>query len=486
MFRANPPRTRSQKAQAAAEVSHLLVSPFAWQPASNNANALPTDHQDENNETVLNPVQSTDKSNIASSGKYQAMMQARLSMISPELWQHQLQHQQHQQQLTPPPVEFATAVVVPTPAVAIGTGAAGEFRVPVPTKPEEKPATSNDSGGQGSSGATIASVRENTKIDKTGGTYETSEYFPVKLHRMVEHFSAHHPDLIHWSEDGSSFVIHTSDPTVLAAALQRWFSHGNMGSLRRQLNLYGWKKHTEEGPPKAYWFHPRFSRSCTFEQMRWTIQAAKRERIKPTKVVVKKEPRSWTASPTHKAALPSPESTKTAIETPQARPHGTTGTDPALNDQAAATAALDLSVSGVNVPDGAIAPEGPTATVPFSFSILQAAPSTPATLLASAEEQFSPLLDDLHADILPSPPPVSSPFLFPPSPVTTTAPLGGEGAAAATTQPFSPLKLARSSSTVLIHTPISKAIQSFGDAMFGTPETDFQFSTSACSEQAQV
>jgi len=111
------------------------------------------------------------------------------------------------------------------------------------------------------------------------------------------------------------------------------------------------------------------------------------------------------------------------------------------------------------------------------------------TSRSCAEEQFSPLLDDLQDD-MPSPPPIASPFLFPPSPVTTTAPQDGEGAAAATTQPFSPLKLANSSTTVLIHTPISKAIRGFGDAMLGTPcntpEMEFQFSTDACSEQAQV
>ena len=83
--------------------------------------------------------------------------------------------------------------------------AAAAVRAPVATKPEGKgnnkpsAAVSKDDGKR--SGATIMSP------------YAASAHFPIMIHKMIEQESQERPDIVHWAEDGSSFVIQDADDT---------------------------------------------------------------------------------------------------------------------------------------------------------------------------------------------------------------------------------------------------------------------------------
>ncbi|OUM61500.1 hypothetical protein PIROE2DRAFT_27846, partial [Piromyces sp. E2] len=70
--------------------------------------------------------------------------------------------------------------------------------------------------------------------------------FLNKLYNMVNDPST--DDLIHWSEDGSTFIVQRHEEFA-KEVLPRFFKHNNFSSFVRQLNMYGFHKvpHLQQG-----------------------------------------------------------------------------------------------------------------------------------------------------------------------------------------------------------------------------------------------
>ena len=79
-------------------------------------------------------------------------------------------------------------------------------------------------------------LRKNKKISM-GVQY----VFPFVLHSFITAISEKHEDrMVAWTDDGKSFHINRNHQQ-LPALLQRYFGHDKYESLRRQLNIYGFK-----------------------------------------------------------------------------------------------------------------------------------------------------------------------------------------------------------------------------------------------------
>ncbi|KAJ3097951.1 stress-responsive transcription factor hsf1 [Phlyctochytrium planicorne] len=70
--------------------------------------------------------------------------------------------------------------------------------------------------------------------------------FLTKLYSMVSDVSSN--DLIHWSDDGSAFIVHRHEDFA-RDVLPKFFKHNNFSSFVRQLNMYGFHKipHIQQG-----------------------------------------------------------------------------------------------------------------------------------------------------------------------------------------------------------------------------------------------
>lgn len=115
---------------------------------------------------------------------------------------------------------------------------------------------------------------------------------------MVREVSLTRPDLVHWTRDGSGFFIHQERSADVSQILAKYFLHGNFDSLRRQLNVYGFRKQKKPGPNRGSFHHPDFHRDRqgdldeTNQPRAPSIKPSKRERRK------KKESESESASDT--------------------------------------------------------------------------------------------------------------------------------------------------------------------------------------------
>ncbi|GMK54737.1 hypothetical protein CspeluHIS016_0113230 [Cutaneotrichosporon spelunceum] len=108
----------------------------------------------------------------------------------------------------------------------------------------------------------------------SGGTYtnqlvqpppKTQAAFVGKLYSMLEDDKIRRSGLLHWSQDGSSFVC--PNPTEFSKeVLPNYFKHNNWQSFVRQLNMYCFNKvsdlySTANADPQAWEFrHPLFRR----------------------------------------------------------------------------------------------------------------------------------------------------------------------------------------------------------------------------------
>ena len=69
------------------------------------------------------------------------------------------------------------------------------------------------------------------------------QIFPIKLHAFIEEVSSKAPHILNWTQDGEAFEI--PGPDDLGPFLTQFFSHSRYSSLQRQLNMYGFKKHSK-------------------------------------------------------------------------------------------------------------------------------------------------------------------------------------------------------------------------------------------------
>lgn len=77
--------------------------------------------------------------------------------------------------------------------------------------------------------------------------------FPRKLYNLIE---AEPNNLIEWSGDGKSFMIHDENQFCVQV-LPKYFRHTRLTSFQRQLNLYGFRRLTK-GPDTGAYYHPLF------------------------------------------------------------------------------------------------------------------------------------------------------------------------------------------------------------------------------------
>lgn len=83
----------------------------------------------------------------------------------------------------------------------------------------------------------------------------TPMHFPMKLYELVD---AGPPDIVSWSESGSSFLVNNSEK-FCSEVLPRHFRHSKMTSFQRQLNLYGFHR-ISKGADAGRYQHALFMR----------------------------------------------------------------------------------------------------------------------------------------------------------------------------------------------------------------------------------
>ncbi|BEJ11343.1 hypothetical protein CspHIS471_0107650 [Cutaneotrichosporon sp. HIS471] len=119
-----------------------------------------------------------------------------------------------------------------------------------------------------------SSAHHEERRSPSGGTYsnqlvqpppKTQAAFVGKLYSMLEDDKIRRSGLLHWSQDGSSFVC--PNPTEFSKeVLPNYFKHNNWQSFVRQLNMYSFNKvsdlySTANADPQAWEFrHPLFRR----------------------------------------------------------------------------------------------------------------------------------------------------------------------------------------------------------------------------------
>jgi len=103
---------------------------------------------------------------------------------------------------------------------------------------------------------------EEKKVSTMGGVREP---FPVKLFKLLEFADLQDPDLasvISWHSHGRCFRVH--NPKKSEEFLHRFFNQNKYSSFRRQLNLWGFKRLTQNGADNGAYYHEMFLRSKPF------------------------------------------------------------------------------------------------------------------------------------------------------------------------------------------------------------------------------
>jgi len=92
------------------------------------------------------------------------------------------------------------------------------------------------------------------------------ESFPVKLFKLLELADLQKPDLasiISWHSHGRCFRVHNPKKAE-EFILHRFFNQNRYSSFRRQLDLWGFKRLTQNGADSGAYYHEMFLRSKPF------------------------------------------------------------------------------------------------------------------------------------------------------------------------------------------------------------------------------
>jgi hypothetical protein len=107
---------------------------------------------------------------------------------------------------------------------------------------------------------------------------ESNLHFPARLYQIIEVESS---DIIRWEIDGRSFRI-VNHARFETEVLPKYFRHGRVSSIQRQLNLYGFRC-THRGEEKGVFCHPEFVRGeyVAARQIRRKVPPAVKQSRKP-------------------------------------------------------------------------------------------------------------------------------------------------------------------------------------------------------------
>jgi len=114
----------------------------------------------------------------------------------------------------------------------------------------------------------------------------TKLHFPARLYQLIE---IEDPAIIAWEIDGKSFRI-VDSKRFRSETVPKYFRHGNMASIQRQLNLYGFRC-TNRIDEKGVFCHPNFSRGQYDE-----VRNIRRKKTWPTKRKPKAEANNQVAT----------------------------------------------------------------------------------------------------------------------------------------------------------------------------------------------
>jgi len=101
---------------------------------------------------------------------------------------------------------------------------------------------------------------EEKEVSTRGGVHEP---FPVKLFNLLELADLQEPDLasiISWHPHGRCFRVHNRKKAE-ELIFHRFFDQTRYSSFRRQLNLWGFKRLTQNGADSGAYYHEMFLRS---------------------------------------------------------------------------------------------------------------------------------------------------------------------------------------------------------------------------------
>ncbi|KAL7525525.1 hypothetical protein ACHAXR_002539 [Thalassiosira sp. AJA248-18] len=89
---------------------------------------------------------------------------------------------------------------------------------------------------------------------------EPLHHFPFKLHDMLEYAAdTEYSSAVSWVEEGNAFSIHDK-VTFMNLIVPMFFKQTKFRSFTRQLNIWGFKRSSTDGPTKGAWRHEHFVR----------------------------------------------------------------------------------------------------------------------------------------------------------------------------------------------------------------------------------
>lgn len=161
------------------------------------------------------------------------------------------------------------------PNIKVGGDASIEVADPVKKPPAAALATADKNEGEcpGRPSASDSTVQSSAALSasKAETIYNSKVAFPLNLTRMLEAAEGMGKShIVHWSEDGKSFIICDLD-LFLKEVLPKFFKSSENTKIRsfyRKLNRWGFSMARNMGNnPSNVWSHPSFYRDCALSAL---------------------------------------------------------------------------------------------------------------------------------------------------------------------------------------------------------------------------
>ena len=158
------------------------------------------------------------------------------------------------------PRDFNNTMVVSSPLPPRDT-AISSFLSPLSNKvTEEFTSSTSSSNAKNLNQQSIPPHKEDMHAFSTKGGVRLP--FPAKLYYMLQYFQCHEPEvakIISWQPHGCCFMTHDIK-RMEEFILPRFFNHRQYSSFRRNLNIWGFKRLTQNGPDHGSYYHELFLR----------------------------------------------------------------------------------------------------------------------------------------------------------------------------------------------------------------------------------